>query len=124
MKFLSTSLRRATALWLTTFSAFAVAAYPEKPIQIVMPYTPGGATDLTIRLMQPALEKELGQSLIVEYKPGAGGAIATSQVGRAKPDGYTVLLAAANSFVIDQFLKPRAGQDPLKDFEPVIKLTE
>lgn len=118
------SLRRVCALLLTTLSAVAVAAYPDKPVHVVMPYTPGGATDLTIRLMQPALEKELGQSLIVEYKPGAGGAIATSQVARAKPDGYTILLAATNSFVIDQFLNPREGHDPLKDFEPVIKLTE
>lgn len=124
MKPIFTPLRRVFALLLTSCCAAAVAAYPDKPIRVVMPYTPGAASDLTIRLMQPALEKQLGQSLIIDYKPGAGGAIAASDVARARPDGYTLLLAATNSFVIDQFLNPREGYDPLVQFEPVIKLNE
>lgn len=99
-------------------------SYPERPVRILVPFTPGAAADISLRLMQPTLEKRLGQSIVIDYKSGAGGAIAGQEVARAKPDGYTLLLGATNSFVIDQFMQPRAGFDPLQAFTPVIKIAE
>ncbi|MBV7483115.1 tripartite tricarboxylate transporter substrate binding protein [Bordetella sp. BOR01] len=96
----------------------ARAAYPEKPIRIVVPLAPGGTVDLVSRLLAKGLSDELGQSVIVENKPGASGLIGTRDVAHAKPDGYT-LLAVANTFVSAPAFVPNAGYDPLKDFAPI-----
>ncbi len=98
--------------------------YPDKPIRILVPFTPGAAADISIRLMQPLLEKRLGQPLVIDYKSGAGGAIAAQEVTRADPDGYTLLLGSTNNFVIDQFVQPRGGFDPLSALVPVVKIVE
>src|SRR3546814_976856 len=96
----------------------AAAAYPEKPIRIVVPLAPGGTVDLVSRLIAKGLSEDLGQSVIVENKPGASGLIGTRDVAHAEPDGYT-LLAVANTFVSAPAFVPNAGYDPLKDFAPV-----
>jgi tripartite-type tricarboxylate transporter receptor subunit TctC len=102
----------------------AFAAYPEKPIRVVLPYPPGGGGDITIRILQPLLEKRLGQPLVVDYRAGAAGNIGTREVVNAVPDGYTLLLGATNNFVINQFLYPQLGFDPLQALSPVAMLTD
>lgn len=101
----------------------ARAAWPERPIRIVLPYTPGAATDLSIRLLQPSMQKTLGQPVIIDYKPGAGGDLAVQEVSRAQPDGYTLLLAATNSFVIDPHLR-HGPVDPRETLVPIVKTVE
>lgn len=101
-----------------------MAAYPEKPIRVVLPYPPGGGGDLMLRTIQPALEKRLGQSIIVDYKTGAAGNIGALDVANAAPDGYTLLMGATNNYVINQFLFPKMGFDPLQVFAPVSIVAE
>ncbi|AVJ28751.1 Bug family tripartite tricarboxylate transporter substrate binding protein [Achromobacter spanius] len=102
----------------------ASAQYPEHPIRVVLPYAPGAAGDIALRQIQPLLEKRLGQPVVVDYKTGAGGNIGMQDVARAKPDGYTLVLGAANNFVINQFLYRKLGFDPLTDLAPVGKLAD
>src|SRR6266436_8800893 len=80
------------------------ASYPERPIRVIIPYTAGGVAETVVRLLAPGMEQSLGQKLVVEAKPGAAGNLGTLEVARADPGGYTVLVAAANNFVINQFL--------------------
>ena len=102
----------------------AWAQYPDHPIRVVLPYAPGAAGDIAFRQIQPLLEKRLGQPVVLDYKTGAGGNIGAQEVARAKPDGYTLLLGAANNFVINQFLYRKLGFDPLADLAPVGKLAD
>lgn len=113
-----------TALAPALMPPAASAQYPEHPIRVVLPYAPGAAGDIALRQIQPLLEKRLGQPVVVDYKTGAGGNIGMQDVARAKPDGYTLVLGAANNFVINQFLYRKLGFDPLTDLEPVGKLAD
>lgn len=100
----------------------AHAAWPERPIRMVVPYAAGAAGDILLRFMQPALQERLGQPIVVENKPGAGGNIGTQEVVRAKPDGYTFVLAATNNLVINQFVYRNMGFSPFESLVPVTKL--
>jgi tripartite-type tricarboxylate transporter receptor subunit TctC len=100
----------------------AHAAWPERPIRLVVPYAAGAAGDILIRFMQPALQERLGQPIVVENKPGAGGNIGTQEVVRAKPDGYTLVLGATNNFVINQYMYRSMTFNPLESLDPVTKL--
>jgi tripartite-type tricarboxylate transporter receptor subunit TctC len=91
----------------------------QKPIHLVVAFGPGATTDLVARLIQPKLSEALGQAVIVENKPGAGGNIGAQQVRRASPDGYTLLLTSV-AFAVNPTLYQNAGYDPFKDFSPVI----
>ncbi len=102
----------------------AWAQYPDHPIRVVLPYAPGAAGDIAFRQIQPLLEKRLGQPVVLDYKTGAGGNIGAQEVARAKPDGYTLVLGAANNFVINPFLYHKLGFDPLADLVPVGKLAD
>jgi len=102
-------------------SASAQAAYPERPIALVVAYAPGGGTDTAARLLARGLQRVLNQSVIVENKPGAGGTIGAGHVMRAAPDGYTFLFADP-AFVINTGLMANAGYD-VKDFLPVSTIT-
>ena len=81
--------------------AHAADAYPAKPITIIYPYAPGSASDTMTRLLAEAMSKRLGQPVIVDGKPGAGGSIATEHVVRAAPDGYTLLLSASGTIAVN-----------------------
>ena len=94
--------------------------YPDRPIRIVIPYQAGGVAETIMRLLSPKMEEILGQKLI-EAKPGAAGNVGTLEVARATPDGYTVLLAAANNFVINQFLI-KMPVDPLTALVPIANI--
>ena len=96
-------------------------AYPTKPIRIVIPFGPGGVADITARTVAPEISKGLGQQLVIENKPSAGGAVAGQDVARSAPDGYTLLLinngtaVSANEFMLPQLIRPRplsAGKPP------------
>ncbi|MDB5897945.1 MAG: tripartite tricarboxylate transporter substrate binding protein [Ramlibacter sp.] len=106
------------------FAAHAAAAYPDKAIRVILPYPPGGGGDLVLRTIQPLLEKRLGQSIVVDYRTGAAGNIGAGEVAKAAPDGYTLLMGATNNFVINQFLFPRMGFDPLQAFVPISIVVE
>jgi tripartite-type tricarboxylate transporter receptor subunit TctC len=98
-----------------------VGTYPNKSIRMVVPYPPGGPTDLTARVVAAEMSKTLGQSIIVDNKPGASGMIGAEVVARAEPDGYT-FLANASLHVINPHLYPDMRFDALKDFVPITQL--
>jgi len=93
------------------------AGYPEKAITIIVPFPPGGSTDMLARIMTQKMQEKLGQPVIVENKPGATGAIGATQVKRAAPDGYTLLAASIGVWVANPFLQKNLGYDPAKDFD-------
>ncbi|WP_161567836.1 tripartite tricarboxylate transporter substrate binding protein [Pigmentiphaga sp. H8] len=94
-------------------------AYPSRPIRIVNPYGAGGLGDVSFRLIAPLMEKQLGQPLVIENKPGASGNLGAADVARAAPDGYTLLLGAVNNFATNQYLYRDMGFDPLTAFDPI-----
>jgi tripartite-type tricarboxylate transporter receptor subunit TctC len=96
----------------------AHAAYPEKPIRIVLGFAAGGGSDILLRKMAPALGEALGQPIVVENLPGAGGNLAMSAVARATPDGYTLLMGSPG-LATNSSLYANLGFDPLRDFAPV-----
>ncbi|WP_404826441.1 tripartite tricarboxylate transporter substrate binding protein [Diaphorobacter aerolatus] len=96
----------------------AEPAWPGKPIQLVIPYPPGGSADLLARPLAVQLQQQLGQSVVLEYKPGAGGTLASQYVARARPDGYTILMVLA-AHAINASLYPKLPYDTRKDFAPV-----
>jgi len=100
----------------------AAAVYPERPVSIVVPFAPGGANDVVIRAIQQPLAEALGQTIVVENRGGAGGSVGAAYAARAKPDGYTLLMAATG-FVVNPSLYDKVQYDPLKDFEAVTELT-
>ncbi len=99
------------------------ASYPDKPIKVIIPYTAGGVPETITRLLAVGMEQRLGQKLVIEAKPGAGGNIGTQEVARAAPDGYTILVAATNNFVINQYVMKMAV-DPLAALAPIAKLAD
>ena len=96
----------------------AAAQYPTRPITLVVPYAAGGGNDVIARIVAEKMATSLGQSIVIENRGGAGGTIATRQVARAEPDGYTLLIATS-SLAINPSLYPNAGYDPRKDFAGV-----
>ncbi len=105
------------------FSVGAQAqAYPTKPIRLVVPFTPGGVTDTSGRLIAEQLSRRLGQQVIVDNRPGASGNIGTQQVAAAEPDGHTLLLGFDGTLVINPHVFPKVGFDTLKDFAPIGKI--
>ena len=117
-------IKRRTALLSAAFAlgalpATAQAPYPDKPIKLIVPYPPGGTTDIMARTLQEPLSKALGQPVIVDNKAGAAGAIGTKQVATAAPDGYTLVFGNNGPSAIVPLLQRDVGYDPVKDFAPV-----
>ena len=112
---------RTLALLLLAFSCAASAQdWPrQRAVHIVVGFAPGSTTDLVGRLVAPKLSEAIGQSVVVENKPGAGGNVATQQVKRAAPDGYSLLVTSV-AYAVNPTLYPNAGYDPFTDFIPVI----
>lgn len=117
--------RRARAVLLAgiaglTVSAAAAAAYPERPIRLIVPYPPGGATDVIGRVLAQEMTGALGQSVVVENRAGAAGNIGADQVAKANPDGYTLLMGALTSHAINAVLyADKVSYDIEKSFAPV-----
>ena len=100
----------------------AHAQYPSRPIRLLVPNPPGGATDTLARVLAPSLAEHLGQPVVVENRPGSNGNLAMETAARAAPDGHTLILAADAQIVIGPHLYPQLGLDTLKDFAPVASL--
>jgi tripartite-type tricarboxylate transporter receptor subunit TctC len=106
------------ALWAFCGAAQA-QSFPNKPIRLVVQFAPGGSADAVARLLATRMGEDLGQSVIVENRAGAGGMIANEYVARAAPDGYTLLLGSAGGLAITPLLAPKEGFDPVKSLAPV-----
>ena len=102
--------------------ALAQDAWPSKPITYVVPFPPGGNTDTLARLIAPKLSAALGQPIVIENKPGAGGNIGSDFVAKAKPDGYTILGGTISSHAINASVYPKLPYDVLKSFEPIVMI--
>ena len=100
-------------------SAFAQGAWPTKPVRIVVPFAPGGTTDILARTIAPELSKALGQSFVVDNRAGAGGNIGAEVVAKSPGDGYTLLMGTVGTHGINQSLYSKLPYDPFKDFVPV-----
>lgn len=103
-------------------SAAIAQAYPSKPIQFIIGFSPGGPSDVMSRVVTKKLEEILKQPVVLDNKPGAGGGIAGSFVARAAPDGYTLMLATAGVLAINPHLYKDVGYDPVKSFAPITLL--
>src|SRR5262245_6494827 len=105
-------------------SAAAAQTYPDKPIRIIVPAAAGGPTDVPARLASQILPPRLGQPVVVENRPGAGGGIGAKAVASAAPDGYTLIAGNTSIFAVLPSVSANAGYDPVKDFAPVAKVSE
>jgi tripartite-type tricarboxylate transporter receptor subunit TctC len=100
--------------------AHAADKYPSKPIRVIVPFAPGGSTDIIARLVTQRMSQELGQPMVVENKGGAGGAIGASEAARADADGYTLSIATVSTMAVNPACRPNdLPYDPIKDFQPV-----
>lgn len=111
-----------TTLALIHGSAALAAGYPSKPITFIVPYTAGGTTDLVARTAGQKVAEKLGQPVIIENRPGAGGNIGMDAVAKAKPDGYTIGFGAISTNALNPFVYPSMPFDPTKDFTGVSML--
>lgn len=107
------------AISLIATSSQAQAAWPSKPVRIVVPFAPGGTTDILARAMAPELSKAFGQQFVVENRAGAGGNIGADLVAKAPNDGYTLLMGTVGTHGINKSLYARMPYDPQKDFAPI-----
>ncbi|SEA70357.1 tripartite tricarboxylate transporter substrate binding protein [Variovorax sp. YR216] len=120
-------LRRRTALNLVAWAALTVVAgsaaaqssWPTKPVRIVVPFAPGGTTDILARAVAPELSKAFGQQFIVDNRAGAGGNVGAEIVARSPNDGYTLLMGTVGTHGINRALYPKLPYDPIKDFAPI-----
>jgi tripartite-type tricarboxylate transporter receptor subunit TctC len=110
-----------TSLAVAALSTTATWAqdYPSRPITLIVPYTPGGGNDLMARTAAEKMSKVLGQQIVIENHGGAGGSIATRQVAKTAPDGYTLGLGGTGTLAIDPTLYGNVGYDPRRDFAPI-----
>lgn len=108
----------ASALLLAPFMAVA-ETYPRRPITLIVTFPPGGAADIVARTLEPMVSADLGQGVIIDNRPGAGGNIGIGAVARAAPDGYTLGIAAAGVLAVNPHIKQSMAFDPIKDLEPI-----
>ena len=115
-------LALAMALTLAAPSPAHAQTWPSKPVRIVVPFSPGGFADSSARAIADRLAARLGQPVVVENRPGAGGNIGAELVAKSAPDGYTLQLAYDGTIVVNPHVYSKLGFDPIKDFAPVTKL--
>jgi len=115
-------LIRIAAGVLACVGAVHAQSYPSKSIRYVVPYAPGGSTDIVARVLALKLSEAMGQQVVVDNRPGAGGAIGADIVAESPPDGYTMVTAVTSIMAINQFLYRKLPYDPEKDFAPVTQV--
>ena len=98
--------------------------WPTRPVRIIVPFAPGGATDIPARLIAPKLQESLGQPIVVENRTGAGGIVGIQAAAQSQPDGYTMLMATNGELVMNPSIYPKLPYDPFKDFIPVSIMLE
>ncbi|MBB1593512.1 tripartite tricarboxylate transporter substrate binding protein [Achromobacter sp. UMC46] len=102
----------------------AAADYPDKPIRLVVPYAVGGTTDIIARVVGNKLGMQLGQSVIIENKPGAGGSIGSAYAAKQPADGYTLVMAVESSHAVNPNVYAKSAYDPVRDFAPISNLAD
>jgi len=123
-RFGAAALFAGALVWTVPLAAQPAENYPARPIRVFVGYAAGGVNDLVARAIAPRLSTRLGQQVVVENRPGAGGNIATELVARATPDGYTLLLGSVASLAMSPALLGKVNFDPLNDFEPITKAAD
>jgi tripartite-type tricarboxylate transporter receptor subunit TctC len=113
---------RSAIVALALLPAVVLAAWPDKPITLVVPWAPGGSTDILARVLSQHLTQSLGQSVVVENRSGASGNIGSAYVARAKPDGYTLLIGSMSTHTMNQALYSNMPFDGVKDFTPIAEV--
>src|ERR1043165_5960539 len=109
---------------LTLASPSFAQSYPNRPITMIVPFAPGGPADVLGRLIGQKMSEDLGQQVVIDNRPGANTIIGAQAVAKARPDGYTILLAIDGTLVMNPFLYSKLSYDPFKDFEPVAKVAD
>ncbi|MFC0389609.1 Bug family tripartite tricarboxylate transporter substrate binding protein [Muricoccus vinaceus] len=102
-----------------TMPRTAFAAWPDRPLRVVVPYAAGGNIDVVSRLLAPSLSERFGQPVVVDNRPGAGGSLGAEQVARAAPDGYTLLAGSNGPITVNPLVQARLPYEPLRDFTPI-----
>lgn len=105
-------------------AAHAQASWPDRPVRVIVPFPASGATDLVARVVAQRVAADLGQQMVIDNKPGAGGTIGAAEAAKAPPDGYTLLLTTSSTHAISPHLMPRLAYDARKDFTPVAHLAD
>ena len=115
---------RSTVLLAALLLATAAhAQYPARPVRLIVPFAPGGAADITARAMNEPLNRALGQTAVIENKPGAGSSLAVEQVAKSTPDGYTFVIASQSGMVVNPIINRNVGYDVEKDLIAVTQVT-
>jgi len=125
---------RVRIIWLVAAALFAAIAscralsaahsYPARPIRVIVTFPPGGSSDVMARAVQPQLEKRLGQPILIDNRPGAGGAIGVDAVAKAAPDGYVIGIGAAGALAVNVSLNEKLPYDPFTDLTPISGLAQ
>ena len=117
-------LLAATVSALCAGTALAQGAFPERPIRLVVPFPPGGSTDIVARVVATKMGEGIGRTVIVDNKPGAAGNVGTAEAAKSAPDGYTMLFHIATTAVINPLVMQNLTYDPLKDLQPVAMIAK
>ena len=119
-------MRLIVSLFLGLCAVFAANAqdYPSRPVRIIVPYAPGGVTDIAARIVGNKLSETWKQQVVIENRPGGGGVVGTQAVAKATPDGYTLLAATVSEFAITQHFYVKFPLDPIKDFAPIVLVSD
>jgi len=112
-------LLAASAVLLAARGARAQAAWPDRPVRVIVPFAAGGNADTIARLLQPRLQEKIGQPVVVENRPGAGGGVGADAVAKARPDGYTLLIGSNGPLSVNPVVQARLPYDAAKDFAPI-----